>query len=288
MKGFLTTVLFSIAIATSLIGVAQSQSISNSEMESVLSPSNTQLPIEISAPSSVICNGRAIQLFSNLQEGDDFSWEPKEAFLNPESRNPWVTVNESVEVSLVVKRGDNITVKKLQLTAESIKANVSFSPEQGAVPLSIQFENKSSNATSFLWDFGHTQSTERNPQITFREPGSHSILLIAEGALGCKDTVRSQLKVHEKPKFFIPTTFTPNYDGLNETFGIVSKNVKKFHCEIFDSRGQNIFSIENQDELWDGTVNGYPAPLGSYVYRIEYSDLSGENHKLVGSVELRR
>lgn len=288
MKGFLSTVLFSIAIATSLTGVAQSQSISNSDMETVLPTSNSELAIEISAPSSVICNGRAIQLFSNLQESDDFSWEPKEVFLNPESRNPWVKGNASVEISLTVKRAEQTVIKKLQLTAEAIKADVSFSPEQGAVPLSVQFQNKSSNGTSFFWDFGHTQSTERNPQITFREPGSHSILLIAEGVLGCKDTLVSQLKIHEKPKFFIPTTFTPNYDGLNETFGIVSKNVKKFRCEIFDSRGQNIFSIENQDELWDGTVNGYPAPLGSYVYRIQYSDLSGESHKLVGSVELRR
>ncbi|MCB0482097.1 MAG: gliding motility-associated C-terminal domain-containing protein [Flavobacteriales bacterium] len=245
--------------------------------------------LELTASSNIICNGHPVQLTSNLLESDEFEWTPKEAFINPESRNPWVSSKNDVVVTLTVTRNGKLLQTSLALKSESVMAEFEASPEKGSVPLLVSFKNTSQNAINYYWDFGIENSSESSPEIIFREPGTYSGMLVAVGAKGCKDTARiSNLKVFEEAKFFIPTTFTPNFDGLNETFEVKSKNVAKYRCEIFNSTGEKIFTITQPGEYWDGTFNGYPAPSAPYVYRIQYTDLSGVVRKLVGSVELRR
>ena len=245
--------------------------------------------VEIKASQSAICNGRAVQLLTNLQSTDKFSWSPREVLLNPESKNPWVLSDKDVNITLKTTINGQEQEKNILIRVENVRASFEANPTKGAAPLAVQFNNKSENAQLYFWDFGFNESKEEHPEVIYREPGVFSSSLVVEGVLGCKDTMyQKNIKVYEEAKFFIPTTFTPNYDGINETFELVSRNVKHFKCDIFNSYGEKIYTIREARDSWDGTFNGYPAPASSYVYRIEYSDLSGGVHKLVGSVELKR
>jgi len=67
---------------------------------------------------------------------------------------------------------------------------------------------------------------------------------------------------------YVPNTFTPNGDGLNDTFGISGEAIKDFNLVVYNRWGQKLFETENVNLQWDGTVNGEVAPQGSYAYML--------------------
>jgi len=84
--------------------------------------------------------------------------------------------------------------------------------------------------------------------------------------------------------FNIPNAFTPNGDGLNDTFRPVTDydRFSKYNMVIYNSWGQRIFETTNPAEGW----NGKDAPAGVYSWVISYSDMVGKVVKLRGGVTL--
>ena len=72
------------------------------------------------------------------------------------------------------------------------------------------------------------------------------------------------IKVAQGDTFAIPTAFTPNGDGVNDTYYIMANNVKSFHMDIYDRWGQEVFSSDDINTHWDGTYKGKPQPTGTY------------------------
>ncbi|WP_169724996.1 MBG domain-containing protein [Algoriphagus terrigena] len=74
----------------------------------------------------------------------------------------------------------------------------------------------------------------------------------------------------------VPNTFTPNGDGVNDTWGV--PGLQYFtggRVQVFDRGGQRIFYTEKPQERWDGTFEGKEMPAGSYVWIVESRE-SGE------------
>ncbi|MCH7407348.1 thrombospondin type 3 repeat-containing protein [Belliella aquatica] len=84
----------------------------------------------------------------------------------------------------------------------------------------------------------------------------------------------------------IPNTFTPDGDGINDTWGINSLRIYNgIRLTIFEKGGQLIFRTNNPDERWDGKYFGDELPVGAYFYILEKEDLS-QNRK--GVINLLR
>ncbi|MBS1585126.1 MAG: gliding motility-associated C-terminal domain-containing protein [Bacteroidetes bacterium] len=70
----------------------------------------------------------------------------------------------------------------------------------------------------------------------------------------------------------IPTAFTPNGDGKNDVFHVLSvAPVTLVRLEVrnrFDT--QVLFSTNNDGQGWDGTYKGVPQDPGTYLYRVRY------------------
>ena len=75
--------------------------------------------------------------------------------------------------------------------------------------------------------------------------------------------------------FYLPNTFTPNGDGLNDTFGVTGEAIKDFSLIIYNRWGQKVFETDNANQRWDGTYNGINAPQGSYAYNVSAKGPSG-------------
>jgi gliding motility-associated-like protein len=85
---------------------------------------------------------------------------------------------------------------------------------------------------------------------------------------------------------FAPDIFTPNQDGINDTFKLMIKGGKLGQLDIYNRWGTKIFS--SSDAEWDGKVNGADCPGGNYVYVLKYTTEKGGEYERRGSVLLQR
>jgi len=153
----------------------------------------------------------------------------------------------------------------------------------------IVFNDQSSNATFYDWNFGDgNSSTQTNPLNTYQDAGSYLVTQIVITNFGCKDTIQKMVKVNAEFALFIPNSFTPNDDFQNNTFMAKGMGITEFKMLIFDRWGEKLFETDNINQGWDGNYKGKTLPVDVYVYRIFATDILGEEHSYIGKVTLIR
>jgi gliding motility-associated-like protein len=96
------------------------------------------------------------------------------------------------------------------------------------------------------------------------------------------------IKVFDSVKVFIPNSFSPNGDGINDNWQVIVRGLtKKMHIGIFNRWGVLVFSTEDSKIGWDGTVNGQVTP-GTYVYLIDGVDFYDRPFKYRGTIVIVR
>jgi gliding motility-associated-like protein len=103
------------------------------------------------------------------------------------------------------------------------------------------------------------------------------------------DVVTAYFNLIESGIYF-PTSFTPNGDGLNDYFSLLTSfSLLESEIMIFSRWGEMLFHSTSPDFEWDGTYNGRPCQTGSYVYVYSYMlKGSDKRHMLRGSVTIYR
>jgi gliding motility-associated-like protein len=118
-----------------------------------------------------------------------------------------------------------------------------------------------------------------------KKPTKFRILAISES----NDSIMSAsniITLFQPFSLELPTAFTPNGDGLNDSFGAVAKGVKEFKMIVYNRFGDVVFSTTDIDKKWDGTVNGENAPSGGYVYQVYAKGHEGHGVDKSGKVML--
>ena len=89
---------------------------------------------------------------------------------------------------------------------------------------------------------------------------------------------------------YVPNSFTPNEDGVNDFFNAKGEGIKTFLMVIFDRWGDEVFSTASLDIPWDGRANGGKkiSPSGVYNYKIWIRNVLSEDKALQGNVTLYR
>lgn len=87
---------------------------------------------------------------------------------------------------------------------------------------------------------------------------------------------------------FLPDAFSPNSDGINDTFKPNGSFYDNFQLIVYNRWGQSIFQTTDSTTGWDGTVQGDRAPTGQYVYKIVITDSTGKDFVKKGTVLLLR
>ena len=91
------------------------------------------------------------------------------------------------------------------------------------------------------------------------------------------------VKVYEK--ILIPNAFSPNGDGINDTWFIDPLYLfEEAVVEVYNRYGQVVYRSRGYNTLWDGTNNGRPLPAGTYYYLIDLR--VNKEPKLTGSITI--
>lgn len=91
--------------------------------------------------------------------------------------------------------------------------------------------------------------------------------LSAMSIYGCSGRDDVSIKVIDG--IYIPTSFTPNGDGVNDAWRIPNiQYAPDAEVKIFNRIGNLIYHTKSGTVVWDGTLKGKPQPSGVYVYLV--------------------
>jgi gliding motility-associated-like protein len=177
------------------------------------------------------------------------------------------------------------------------KADFSFPDEVYINEPQIQLTNLSTTLSDNKYDWKVSgvavPYTGVSPVITFPKIGKYQITLLATTVHQCTNEITKTLEVKNVFNVFIPNSFTPNFDGLNDyfmpTFSKEGLDMKSFEMEIFDRWGHSLFHTKDATSKgWDGSVQNKGESLKEevYVYRIKYKDMDGNAYNKMGHVSL--
>jgi gliding motility-associated-like protein len=95
--------------------------------------------------------------------------------------------------------------------------------------------------------------------------------LLVSGSDGCNVSGKTTISV--STPLFMPNAYSPNGDGSNDIFRIPpSLGIVLARFSVFDRWGQQVFTTTNVAEGWNGLIRGNIAPVGVYVWVVEYTD----------------
>ncbi len=124
---------------------------------------------------------------------------------------------------------------------------------------------------------------------TFTEFGRQSITQIITNEFGCTSTAKGYINIGGTV-FFLPNSFTPDFDGINDAWLPSAIGVAQYNVRIYDRWGELIFESNDVKEPWQGNKKGseYFVQNGIYNYIVTYQDLIGKTTQLKGNIIISR
>ncbi|MGZ8558655.1 MAG: T9SS type B sorting domain-containing protein [Chitinophagaceae bacterium] len=216
-----------------------------------------------------ICEGDNVQLESS--GGSSYQWVPatglSSAIIAGPLASPSATVQYSVNVFNQFGCSDEAKVMVNVIEAPNANAGTDKWIIKGN---SAQLAgNAEGQNISYSWLPDVYINNPRVLQPFVNPPNDTSYILTVLSNDGCgiaKDTV--QVFVYKD--VFVPNAFSPNDDGLNDTWIIPALNVyPEFEITVFNRQGQIVFHQKNNNRPWNGRFKGSLLPMGVYVYIID-------------------
>ena len=147
---------------------------------------------------------------------------------------------------------------------------------------------------TWVWTLNNdTISTDHQVTITWDSVGVFDI--IVQFYNGCtyipEDYIVYVLECLRSAIYF-PNTFTPNGDGINDSWRPVSIGIEDIKWWIFDRWGLEIYKADDINDSWDGCMgpasDRRPCQSDVYVWLCQWKEIKGTEKKRVGRVTIAR
>jgi gliding motility-associated-like protein len=130
------------------------------------------------------------------------------------------------------------------------------------------FMLQGSGGVSFLWQppTGLDDPTKQYPTGLLNNAQQYTLTVTtAQGCVGFDTVMVTVLR-----KLLIPNAFSPNGDGVNDTWVIEElKDYPNAELQLYNRNGALVYKAKgNNIASWNGTINNKPVPMGTYYYII--------------------
>jgi gliding motility-associated-like protein len=214
----------------------------------------------------------------------------------PNATFPFYGLGEK-RIGLIVSNGacaDTISKTFNLGVEEPIQAAFEIFPDNCPNEL-LNFTSTSiGNNLTYLWQFGDgftatkKDTTHIYPAATVHK--SYTVTHTVKNLLGCKSTVSKTINIAKQCGEYIPSAFTPNGDGVNDSFGMlyITKS-SNLVFRVYNRWGYIVFETTDWRQAWDGKIKGLEAPVGTYIWSLRYTNRdNGKVKQNKGTVVLIR
>jgi len=259
--------------------------------DTIVKPITVYPEMVVGAPDQLECSYGTIQL--SAFGGETYLWSPSGLVSDSTSINPTLLANENTELNVQITDTNNCS-QTLPVLAEYIF--------EQPIPLwtdsvltygeYLNFEMPYLDYHIYTWTLGNGVECE-SCMYGFIPQNPDSFQVVVTDDLGCfQNTFNFNIDVLSDLIIYVPNSFTPNNDGINDAFYPVMTraHIKDYEFTIFDRYGQEVWFTEDITEKWQGNHKDgthYTQPE-VFVWRIEVKDLKSIPFIYTGMVTVVR
>ena len=247
-------------------------------------------PLPVVSTNAPICFGKDAQL--NASGGSMYVWSPATYLSSTNIPNPTVlkplkstTYQVSVSDTLGCPKTVNATVQ-----VEVIKIIADAGPSDTSIVINQPLQLNATGSINYLWtpNTALTSNTIFNPIATPNNNITYKVKV--SNSIGCEafDTINVKVFLLP-PDVYVPSAFTPNKDGNNDTFKPIALGIKSIeNFSVFNRWGQLMYTTSKIGQGWDGTFKATPQSAATFVWQVQATDYKNKKIVRKGSVILIR
>lgn len=246
---------------------------------------------------TIICQPGNLQLFAS--GGLEYDWQPVSKLTNSKIANPIATVSETTTFTCRIKTADSVGNPCIVDLSTVVQVSNLYKINIQATDTIFKGDTIQLNALpvgNYLYSWSPINSLSNykiyNP-LAFPDESTIYKLKMAD-ELGCTKDVEVKINVEEvfckEPNIFVPNTFTPNQDNLNELFRVRGKHidVESFYFAVYNRWGELIFETTDFSKGWDGNYKGKALDPDVFAYYVKLNCIDGEEFFKKGNITLIR
>lgn len=224
--------------------------------------------------TALLCQGDSVRLHElALPSGFEFSWAPSEGLVDPNEFSPIAIPQQTTTYVLTLTNACN------EQTEYEFTVNIADFCDCFGMP----------NGIGVIDDCGVC--------LIPSDPAFNQTCLDCNGTLFGNAVLDNcgVCLVPNDPIFnrscnnvMIPNAFSPNNDGINDSFNIMATDIATYNLSIYNRWGQLVYQSSNSNNSWDGLFRGENQAIGVYVYILAVEFTNGQSELYQGNVSLIR
>jgi gliding motility-associated-like protein len=216
-----------------------------------------------------ICEGKSATL--TALGGERYRWFPKDGLSNDTVANPVASPldNTRYKVTVYSPYGCTDTASVMVKVLKKPVANAG-ADKKTRVGLPVQLNGSVKGVdVSFAWEPSGNMQFSQSLQPKVNPTTDTKYTLIATSNIGCGSS-SDEVFVKVYDRVLIPNAFSPNGDGINDSWVIEPLDLfDESVTHVYNRYGQVVYKSSGYSKPWDGTQNGKALPTGNYYYTID-------------------
>jgi gliding motility-associated-like protein len=227
-----------------------------------------------------------------------YRWEPAILAVNPDQSTTEVFPLTTAVFSLIVTDDYNCNFKSIDTVKVTVQPPVPVNAGRDTIAQRGVVHQLVATASPDVVEYAWTPASLLNnasillPKATLQS--DQLFILTVKDFAGCRGKDSVLIRVYNgegnnQPTYYVPNSFSPNGDGLNEIFRAVPVGIASTEFfRVYNRNGKVIFETKSWMKGWDGSFNGMKQPSGTYVWIVKGTDVNGKPVMKKGTVLLLR
>ena len=242
-----------------------------------------------------VCLGDLVKLEPKEQANTNYYWTIDDfkiydtTFVSPQYLSWYTLGKKNIHLKLMANNGCINTYDTAIRVHEYPTADIVASSLDVCNGDTISLSTPAGNHYIYEWAPRAFLLQDNLPTVSTIVHGDIKVWTKVTTQWGCSRTDTVDVTTQRCCNVYFPDAFTPNGDGRNDKFRVISAGNHTLHTfTVFNRWGKVIFDGKDINNGWDGTFNGVPQDIGTYYYYINYICNNGKTLEKSGNFILVR